>query len=75
MNKQLSLFESEFLANLTRYNYTKLFRSISGHLYACNNSYSDELLFDHLFPQLDCGFIISIDDLLDGNIDKQEHFI
>ena len=74
MNKQLSLFESELLANLTRYNYNKIYRSISGHLYAYKG-YSDELLFDHLFHQLDCGFIISIDDLFDGNIDKQEHLI
>ena len=34
MNNCLSSFETEFLANLTRYDFKKIYRTLNGHLYA-----------------------------------------
>ena len=75
MNTVLSSFETEFLANLTRYDFKKIYRTLNGHLYAADNSGGVELIFDHLFTQCNCGYIISIDDLFDGNIGTQEKYI
>ena len=72
MNKQLSLFEIEFLSNLLRYRYSRIYRSYSGHLYCTAEGFSEELIFDHLFHQLESGYRINIQDLLDGNINNQE---
>lgn len=75
MNTSLTLFEVEFLSNLLRYNYQIIYRSCSGHLYVSASGFSEELIFDHLFTQLDCGHRIQIQDLLDGNVTKQEKYI